>query len=634
MSFFFIALSVSVGLLVFGVLFFLMTYKKVPNNHSAMIINGLKTRLVTFTGGFVFPRINTKEIMDISVKTVELDRRGKHSLSCKDNIRADITVSFYIGVNPKSEDVLAVAQAIGSENTTNEGVLREHFLPKFSEAVKTIGKQFNFEELLHDRDEFNAKVREMLEGNMDGFRLQRVAIDYLEQTPLSDHSKDNILDVEGIRRITERTAAQNVQTHRLQQEEIETKRKREVEKEERVLELGRQEEEAKAKTNRQITEVKATEKAAAEKTAQEMRLLEETARIQTDEKIAISNVNKDREVEAALLNNERVLIEERETVVRSEKLQHVKTDEEVTLRTIEKDKKAEAGIKEVADIKSERVAIERKITIEEEETRDISNKSEAERQKLRIVTAATAEAEKDAVVKTRAAEASNEVATLEAAQRVTLATAEMEESEKKATAKERLAIAIKAELAAPGLAKAEVDTVNAKVIEDTGLAKARVIAAEGEAEATATAAKADALAKMNDAGMSFEKMEREFRLEERKIEITNNAEVEIARHNSAVLAAAFKEANIDIVGGSNEFFGHIQNMVTKGKGIDALVKSSNTIGALAGEYLEGERSLPEDITKILSSLSTGDIANMSVAQFMQTAQGKTLLGNLIPNFTK
>ena len=45
-----------------------------------MIINGLSKRKVTFNGGFVLPRIHTKEIMDISVKTIELNRKGENSL--------------------------------------------------------------------------------------------------------------------------------------------------------------------------------------------------------------------------------------------------------------------------------------------------------------------------------------------------------------------------------------------------------------------------------------------------------------------------------------------------------------------------------------------------------------------------
>ena len=43
---------------------------------------------VSLTGGLVLPIIHRAEIMDISVKMIDVERRGKEGLICKDNIRA------------------------------------------------------------------------------------------------------------------------------------------------------------------------------------------------------------------------------------------------------------------------------------------------------------------------------------------------------------------------------------------------------------------------------------------------------------------------------------------------------------------------------------------------------------------
>ena len=45
------------------------------------------------------------------------------------------------------------------------------------------------------------------------------AIDYLEQTKKSDLDPSNIMDAEGIRKITELTAAQNIRTNEFAQNE-------------------------------------------------------------------------------------------------------------------------------------------------------------------------------------------------------------------------------------------------------------------------------------------------------------------------------------------------------------------------------------------------------------------------------
>ena len=45
------------------------------------------------------PGLQQLQIMDLSVKKLEVVRKGKDGLICEDNIRADIEVVFYVRVN-------------------------------------------------------------------------------------------------------------------------------------------------------------------------------------------------------------------------------------------------------------------------------------------------------------------------------------------------------------------------------------------------------------------------------------------------------------------------------------------------------------------------------------------------------
>ena len=92
-------------------------YVKVPQG-TALIVNDLSsTPKVHFTGALVYPVIYKKEFMRISLITLEVDRRGKDGLICRDNMRADINVAFYLRVNETAQDVLKVAKAIGVPST-------------------------------------------------------------------------------------------------------------------------------------------------------------------------------------------------------------------------------------------------------------------------------------------------------------------------------------------------------------------------------------------------------------------------------------------------------------------------------------------------------------------------------------
>jgi uncharacterized membrane protein YqiK len=204
-------------------------YRKVDQGQ-ALIINKMKNEPdITTTGGIVYPVIHKMEVMDISTKRMVLDRRESSGLICRDNIRADIAITFYIRVNESKEDILRVAKQVGCSRASQPETLQELFEAKFSEALKTVGKQLEFEELFTQRDIFRDKIKEVIGQDLSGYTLEDVAIDYLEQTKIEMLDPNNILDAEGIRRITEKTAHQNVETNQLKCDEkselsIKTKR--------------------------------------------------------------------------------------------------------------------------------------------------------------------------------------------------------------------------------------------------------------------------------------------------------------------------------------------------------------------------------------------------------------------------
>jgi uncharacterized membrane protein YqiK len=201
------------AILLFGLIiaFVVTRFLRQVDQGKAIIINTWgKGAQVAFSGVVVYPIINRAEMMDISVKTIDIDRRGKEGLICKDNIRADIKVTFFVRVNKTPEDVLKVAQSIGCARASDQSTLDELFSAKFSEALKTVGKRLDFEELYTKREQFKDELIEVIGRDLNGYILDDAAIDFLEQTPMSSLDPHNILDAQGIRKITEITAGQNV----------------------------------------------------------------------------------------------------------------------------------------------------------------------------------------------------------------------------------------------------------------------------------------------------------------------------------------------------------------------------------------------------------------------------------------
>lgn len=90
------------------------------------------------TGAVVLPIVHRAEVLDLSVRTLVIDRRGKDGVTCADGLRADMKVTFLVRVNDTTENILRVARTIGCARAADPGTLEELFGAKFAEAIKTV----------------------------------------------------------------------------------------------------------------------------------------------------------------------------------------------------------------------------------------------------------------------------------------------------------------------------------------------------------------------------------------------------------------------------------------------------------------------------------------------------------------
>lgn len=458
-------------------------YIKVPQG-TALIVNDMTSQpKVHFTGALVYPVIYKKEFMRISLLALEVDRRGKDGLICQDNLRADITVAFYLRVNETTEDVLKVAKAIGVDRASDHQAVSTLFSAKFSEALKTVGKQLELSKLFEDRQNFRDRIVDVIGKDLNGYALEDVAIDYLEQTPKSALDPNNIFDSEGIRKITEITAIHNIETNQKERDQELAIQKKNVETREASLALERQQADAEARQKREIDNIRARETSETLRVQEEERLKAEQARIQTQQEIEIREENRMREVEVAQQNRTRAVTIEQERVNRARELEIVAREREVELQRIEKEKALEEERKNISNVIRERVAVEKTVAQEEERIKEVREVSEAERMRQVTVINAQAEAEESLVRQVKKAEADESSAKHKAEEISTMAKAELEASVKQAEAKKRLAEGIEAEHAALGLAEARVRQATAEAEEKEGLVLATVTAEKLLAEA-------------------------------------------------------------------------------------------------------------------------------------------------------
>jgi len=655
------------SLILLFVIYIALFYKKIPQGE-ALVKTGFGGTQVAFDKGmYVIPLLHKVEIMDISVKKIEIERLENDGLICKDNMRADIKVAFFVRVNKSKEAIIEVAQTIGCERASHISTLNELFEAKFSEALKTVGKKFEFIELYESRAEFRDEIITEIGRDLNGYTLEDCAIDYLEQTAVSFLKADNILDAEGIKKITELTAAQNIKSNLIMRDEQKTIRKQDVEAREAILELDKQLAEKEEQQKREIANIVSREEAENLKVGEEERLKSEGARISTEEKLQIAEENKQRQVIVAAKNKERTDAVEAERVLKDRDLEATERERAVTLAQIDKEKAVEIEKKNIQDVIRDRVTLEKGVVEEQENMKDIEAFKGADREKQVAITLAEKAAEEQMIRRVKLAEAEKEAAKQKAEEINIHAQAQKEASVKESEARKILAEATAKEEATIGMSEAQVmhakaeaeekqGLVEANIIEKTAIAEAAGIEAKATAlktqgiaeadvikekalaqatgdkeiafaEAAGIEEKAEAMKKLDGVGKDHEefklKLDKQLQVDLAEISIQKD----IADAQADVIGQALKSSNIDIVGGETMFFDQIIGQITKSKGIDRLVNHSDNLTQVKDAILGSDDVQGNLLGKIKDfatqyGIGSEDIKNLTISKLLLDLQSK------------
>ncbi|MCA9162366.1 MAG: flotillin family protein, partial [Planctomycetales bacterium] len=170
---------ITVGIVIIGSVFALLVigalmsrfYRKV-GPEEALVRSGFGDLAVASGQGmWVFPIFHRVENMDLTLKRIEIHRKGSSGLICRDNVRADIEVAFFVRVDNEPGQIKEVAQSIGCKRASDQRTLIDLFDAKFSEGLKTVGRQFDFIDLYDNREQFKSEIIKVIGTDLNGYKL-------------------------------------------------------------------------------------------------------------------------------------------------------------------------------------------------------------------------------------------------------------------------------------------------------------------------------------------------------------------------------------------------------------------------------------------------------------------------------
>ena len=363
----------------------------------AFVRTGMGGQKVVLDGGaFVLPIVH--DVIPVNMNTLRLEvMRGRDkALITKDRMRVDVIAEFYVRVAAHPDAVAAAAQTLGLRTMEPEQ-LKELVEGKFVDALRTAAAEMSMEELHEKRGAFIKRVRESVAEDltMNGLELEAASLTQLDQTGMEYFNPSNAFDAEGLTRLTEKIEHRKKQRNDVEQDTLIAIRNKNLEAEKLGLDIDRESEYARLSQQREVEIARARQRAEVSTERAQREQAAEGAQIQAKQIIDEARIRSEQSIEQERIGKERAIqsleIERRMAVELAEQQRAIAVARESEAQSVAQAAADTARATAVAA--EEKVFTAREVEMaERKKTIDlIGARQEAEREALRLTTAAHAE---------------------------------------------------------------------------------------------------------------------------------------------------------------------------------------------------------------------------------------------------
>jgi len=364
---------------------------------TAFVRTGLGGRKVVVDGGAVLlPVFHSIAMVNLNTLRIEVKRDGAASLITKDRLRADITVEFYVRVEPKEDSIALAAQTLG-DRTNDARKLSELVEAKFVDALRSVAAGMTLPDLQEKRSEFVKGVQEAVSGDLrhNGLELESASLTRLDQTSIEFFNPDNSFDAEGLTVLKKITEDRRQERNKIVREAEVNVAEKDRETALKQLTITKETQEAQLAQARDIANRTAETRAEQAKAEQAAQQSEETARIEREQAVRLREAEARKNSEGARIEADLAIAQRNAEAERERQL--ILQDNAIKIaERSQKESEARAAAKTaeaLAVAAEERVATAKakEIAEREREVTVIAAKQEAEREATGVTVTAEAE---------------------------------------------------------------------------------------------------------------------------------------------------------------------------------------------------------------------------------------------------
>ncbi|MER0238130.1 flotillin domain-containing protein [Fulvimarina sp. MAC8] len=215
---------------------------------------GLGGQKVIMNGGaLVMPIVH--EVIPVNMNTLRLEvrRAEEAALITRDRMRVDVVAEFYVRAQPTADSIANAAQTLGRRTMQPES-LKDLIEGKFVDALRSVAAEMAMEELHERRIDFVQRVQNAVSEDLlkNGLELETVSLTGLDQTKRNFFNPDNAFDAEGLTRLTAEIEERRKKRNDIEQDTQVLIARKNLEAEQKQLEIGRDQEYSRLEQQREI----------------------------------------------------------------------------------------------------------------------------------------------------------------------------------------------------------------------------------------------------------------------------------------------------------------------------------------------------------------------------------------------
>jgi uncharacterized membrane protein YqiK len=554
-------------------------------------------------GIWVIPMMHKSQALRFEQYVLQVHRREKQSLLCKDSLLADVSVTFKITVPKDADSVIKYFSAAGARPLNDPATIETLVGDTLETAIRDAATSSPYSVLFAEREDVGRAIEESLSNDLPkiGLQMTSAKITDVQATDQSYYDPNNPQHAVGLTAIVKITQDQNLATKEKQLTTSESIRAKEVSTQQKILELDQQAAFAKSAQDREIAVRQAVDTRTAQEAGIEQAEALQKRQIEMNKRLAIEQALQERETLEAQVAKDKAV--QSAGIAKTVALQTAQKDQEIELVQKEKEKRLaeESQAIEVSKKTAERALAEKARQEAEAEAEKARQSVEtvravetAERSKRQAIIEQEAASERRMIEKQKEADSEAYKIKKDAEARQLAAAADYEAKVKAAEAVQKS----KEAEAAGELAKAMIP-VNVKSAE-VSVENERVTVLERELAAKT---------RHGEAALSFEL---------KKLHIQQNAQVRIAMANAMAQLTNNVHANIY---GDAETLKSVTTGLANAFGVTTFLQGINDRTPLEIKSLAtgSAAQIVEAVSTALAGLGSKNISEKEVVEIVDKA---------------